>query len=202
MTDSVILLSGGVDSAVCLTMEQPDKEGVHTLTVDYGQRHRREIEHAAQIAQHFGVPNICVTVDPRLFGGSALTDISIDLPIGHAEEPDATYVPARNTVLLALGAAYAETVGARRLVIGANLDDAGAYPDCRARYIQAFRDVLIEGTIGHVWVHAPLLTFTKAEVILMAKGMGVLDLAWSCYAGGPEPCGTCGACVSMAGITT
>jgi 7-cyano-7-deazaguanine synthase len=190
---TVVLLSGGLDSAVALAMQR--NTYLTTLTVDYGQRHIREVDAAADIAAHYQVPNLVVTVDPRLFGGSALTEHHAPLPDGAATAPDATYVPARNTVLLALAAAHAETLGARRIVIGANADDAGAYPDCRARYIQAFRDVLCEGTLGHVWVDAPLITTTKAEIIDLAHQLDVpIDRTWSCYAGGNEPCGRCGAC--------
>lgn len=187
---TVVLLSGGLDSAVTLAMH-PDAD---CLTVDYGQRHRREIDSARKVAAHYGAAHTVATVDPILFKGSALTD-DIKVPDGHAESPDATYVPARNTVLLALAAAYAESIGARKIVIGANADDAAGYPDCRSSYIQAFRDVLLQGTIGHVWVAAPLLGFTKVGVLALATELDVpVELTWSCYAGMDVPCGTCGAC--------
>lgn len=192
---SVVLLSGGLDSAVSLAAE---RDAVEALTVDYGQRHIREIDAARQIAKYYNVPHTVVKLDPVLFGGSALTG-DVDVPDGAATEPDATYVPARNTVLLALAASRAETIGARCVVIGAHADDAAAYPDCRRQYIEAIRDVLSEGTVGHVWVKAPFLGYTKAEIVQLADDLGVpIELTWSCYRGEEEPCGTCGACVGRA----
>lgn len=192
---SVVLLSGGIDSAVAMALTTASGGDVCALTVDYGQRHRREIRAAFAVANYYGVEHRVIAMDPMLFQGSALTGDTA-LPAGHADQPDATYVPARNTVLLALAAAYAESRGAGQVVIGANADDAAAYPDCRPSYIEAFRDVLSTGTVGHTWVHAPLLYLTKPEVLTRADELGVpLELTWSCYAGGDQPCGRCGACV-------
>jgi 7-cyano-7-deazaguanine synthase len=192
--DTIVLLSGGLDSAVALAAMRSSV--VEALTVDYGQRHAREITSAAKIARHYGIAHRVVALDPVLFGGCALTLRSAELPGGPASSPDATYVPARNTVLLALAAARAESIGARRIVIGANADDAAGYPDCRREYIEAFRDVLAAGTLGHVWVAAPLLDKSKAQIVDLAKDLGVpTELTWSCYAGGEQPCGECGACV-------
>lgn len=198
---SVVLLSGGLDSAVALAMEQrlvPARRAVEALTVDYGQRHNREIYAAHKVACHYGVPWRLITLDPKLFGGStsALLDGGDPVPEGHAEAPDATYVPARNTLLLTMAAVRAEILGVNKVVIGANADDAGAYPDCRADYLNAFRDVLIEGTLGGVWIDAPLLYMTKQEVIAAAQSLNVpVHLTWSCYEGmAAGPCGRCGAC--------
>lgn len=192
---TVVLLSGGLDSALVLAMALRDGEA-SALTIDYGQRHRREIESARAVADHYCVPHTIASIDPVLFGGSALT-FDRDVPDGAAAEPDATYVPARNTVLLALATARAESTGARCIAIGANADDAGGYPDCRRKYLEAFRGVLTTGTVGHVWLSAPLLGYTKSDVVDLAKQVGVpTDLTWSCYQGGAEPCGTCGACES------
>lgn len=189
---TIVLLSGGVDSAFALARNDGP---VEALTVDYGQRHRREIDAAAAIADHYKVRHVVVEVDPRLFR-SSLTHIG-DVPDGVAEQPDSTYVPARNTVLLSLAAARAESIGARWVVIGANADDASAYPDCRREYIEAFRDVLIRGTVEHVWVDAPLLGMTKQQILTEAEKIGVpLHLTWSCYRGGEQPCGRCGACLT------
>lgn len=192
---TVVLLSGGLDSAVALALQLREDTEIRTLTVDYGQRHRREIDAAVAVAEHYRLGYHVAAVDPFLFRGSALTDNGGEVPHGHAENPDATYVPARNTVLLALGAAYAESVGAQRVVIGANLDDAAAYPDCRPSYLEAMRDVLQQGTVGHVWVHAPLLYWPKPRVVECARELRVpVELTWSCYVGGDDPCGVCGAC--------
>lgn len=188
---SIVLLSGGLDSAVALAVTE---DAIEALTVDYGQRHWKEITAAAKIAAHYGTRHTVIAIDPILFEGSALTGTG-DIPVGHANAPDATYVPARNTVLLALAAARAESIGAKRIVIGANADDAAGYPDCRRPYIEAFRDVLNHGTLGHVWVQAPLLALRKHDIRERATKLGVpIELTWSCYLGGNEPCGQCGAC--------
>ena len=196
MADSVVLLSGGVDSAVALAMQR-EIDAPLALTFHYGQRHHREIEAAAAVADYYDVPNTVINVDPVLFGHAALINhTGGELPARPAAEPDATYVPARNTVLLAMAAAFAESIGARRVVLGANADDAAGYPDCRPAYIEAFRDVLNQGTLSHVWVHAPLLYWPKKRIMGWANDNGVpLHLTWSCYYGGSEPCGKCGACV-------
>ena len=194
MTDVVVLLSGGIDSAVVLALSVRAGQAVEALTVNYGQRHGREIDAATRLAHYYDVGHTIVSVDRNLFAGSALT-FGADVPDTVAHVPDATYVPARNTVLLALAAARAEAVGARTIAFGANGDDAGGYPDCRPAYIEALRDVLNEGTVGHVWLRAPLLHMSKVEVVNLARKLDVpLDLTWSCYQGGLKPCGACGAC--------
>lgn len=193
---SVLLLSGGLDSTVALAMHSNPSD-VTALTIDYGQRNRqREITAAIKIAQHYNCrQHTVIRVDPILFAGSALTSDGA-LPDQPATAPDATYVPARNTVLLALAAARAESIGAKQIIIGANADDAAGYPDCRADYLEAFRDVLQAGTVGHVWVSAPLLDTRKAEILQIARQLDVpIGLTWSCYEGlAAGPCGRCGAC--------
>jgi 7-cyano-7-deazaguanine synthase len=190
---TVVLLSGGLDSAVTLAGLVDDHD-VYALTVDYGQRHVREIYSAGALAKYYDVDHRIVTLDPALFQGSALTG-DADLPDGLSTRPDATYVPARNTVLLSLACAYAESIGARSVAIGANADDAAAYPDCRADYIAAFRDVVQQGTREHVWIVTPLMYLSKQQVRKLADELNVpVELTWSCYAGGDEPCGVCGAC--------
>lgn len=193
---TVVLLSGGIDSTVALALAVKDSgsDNVEALTFDYGQRHVREIDAAAQICDHYSIYHMICDIDPIVFGNSALTG-QHRIPQSHAETPDATYVPARNTVMIALAAARAETVGASRIVIGANADDAAGYPDCRRRYIEAYRDVLIEGTINTVWLYAPLLDLNKKQIIQLGEELQApLELAWSCYRGLSQPCGQCGAC--------
>lgn len=190
---SVVLLSGGLDSALVLAMTA---EPVEALTVDYGQRHQKEIDAAEKIAAHYGVPWRLITVDPQLYEGtgSALLGGS-EVPEGHAEQVDATYVPMRNTLLISMASVRAEILGARMIGLGANADDAAGYPDCRPSYLEGFRDVLITGTLQHIWVHAPLLYTKKSQIRALAEERGVpTGLVWSCYAGGAEPCGKCGAC--------
>ncbi len=191
---NTVLLSGGVDSAVALALTLTNG-GAEALTVDYGQTHSREIVAAAAIADHYNVRHTVVTISGLRFD-SALTGLG-DIPEGHAEEPDATYVPGRNTILIALAASRAESSGSTRIVLGCNADDAAGYPDCRRDYLEAFKGVLLAGTVNHVWVTAPLLHMSKEQVVQAAKGLGVpLGLTWSCYRGGADPCGRCGACQS------
>lgn len=192
---TIVLLSGGLDSAVVLAILQQTRE-VEALTVDYGQRHHREIKAARAVASHYGVPHRVIEVDAGLFAGSALT-YDTEVPDGAAEAPDATYVPARNTVLIALAAARAESVGAKCVAIGSNADDAAGYPDCRPNYINAYREVLSLGTVRKLWLTAPLLSYPKPAVVRLAKHLDVpIELTWSCYRGGDVACGTCGACVA------
>ncbi len=195
---NVVLLSGGIDStlALALTLTHGDAD---TITVDYGQSHRRELDAAAKIAAHYNVRNTVITIGGLRFD-SALTGLG-DIPTGHAEQPDTTYVPGRNTILLALAASRAESIGADRIVIGCNKDDAAGYPDCRREYLEAYRDVLQAGTVNPVWVDAPLLNLTKKEVINHAEELDVpIGLTYSCYRGEPQACGRCGACEVMACI--
>lgn len=192
---TVVLLSGGLDSAVVLASMLSNQHPCEALTIDYGQRHRREIQSARALAEHYGVGHTVVSLDPALFTGSALTG-AVDVPKGVALQPDETYVPARNTVFIALAAARAEATGAQAVAFGANKDDAAAYPDCRRKYVEALRDVLNEGTATSLWLMAPLLADTKADILAKAKRLHVpTHLTWSCYVGGDEPCGQCGACI-------
>lgn len=201
VTKAIVLLSGGLDSAVALAfMElQAEPVKVEALTVDYGQRHAKEIDAACAIADFYDTPHRVVEVDPILFGGCALTGRG-ELPLGAATEPDATYVPARNTVLIALAAARAEALGYGNVVIGCNTDDAAAYPDCRMSYLAAMNDALHLGTASKISVYAPLLGHTKRGILRLAMNMGVpVGLTWSCYMGGSKPCKKCGACVTRYG---
>lgn len=195
--NSIVLLSGGIDSTLALHITKSMGHNIEAITVNYGQIHAREIQSARKVASHYNISHIEIDVDKRLFQSSALTGNGY-IPEHHADQPDATYVPARNTVLLALAAARAESTGAQRIVIGSNRDDSAGYPDCRRSYLEAFREVLIEGTKNNVWVSAPLIDLTKKQVIDLAKRSNVpIDLTWSCYRGQTIPCGHCGACEVM-----
>lgn len=194
---SVVLLSGGLDSTLALAMAVRDGHSVEALTVTYGQTHAREVEAAQLIAEHYGVSQVRVAVSPVLFEGSALTG-GADIPTAHADAPDSTYVPARNTVLLALAAARAEATGAKNVIIGANAADEAGYPDCRRKFIEAYRDVLQLGTLNHVWVMAPLLELSKSDILRRAYELDVpVEMTWSCYRGGLVQCGLCGACEAI-----
>lgn len=201
-----ILLSGGLDSATVLAIARADGFECHCLTVDYGQRHRVELEAAARVADALGAASHRVlTLDLRAIGGSALTD-EIAVPHGGEPNPDqipVTYVPARNTVLLALLLGHAEVVGAVDLFIGVNAVDYSGYPDCRPAFLDAFAKLANLATVAgaergaRFQVHAPLLELTKADIIRRGIALGVdYGLTHSCYDPTPEgfACGDCDSC--------
>ncbi len=203
-----MLLSGGLDSTTTLAIARAEGFECYALTVDYGQRHRLELEAAARVAKALGArEHVTLPIDLRRFGGSALT---ADLPIPRGRHPQemrdipVTYVPARNTVFLSLALAWAEPLGGEDIFIGANVLDSSGYPDCRPEYIEAFERMAnlatkagTEGT-SRFRIHTPLIKLSKAEIVHRAEALGVnLGLTWSCYdpQPGPRPCGVCDACV-------
>ena len=205
MRRAVVLLSGGLDSAVTLASARSKRfDECYALSVDYGQRHARELGAARLVAEQLGAADhVIVKADLRATAASALTGSS-DVPkdrdaAAMAQGVPSTYVPARNTVLLALALGYAETLGAHDLFIGANALDFAGYPDCRPEFLQAFETLANLGTRSAGWrVHAPLLRMTKADIILEGAQLGVdFALTWSCYDPTPagRPCGRCDACV-------
>jgi 7-cyano-7-deazaguanine synthase len=209
---AVILLSGGLDSATTLAIAINQGFRAHALSVLYGQRHRIEIDQAAKIARALGVTeHRRVELDLGFVGGSALTDPTIAVPHAAPDEPiggaiPVTYVPARNTLFLALGLAWAESLGARDLFIGVNALDYSGYPDCRRAFLEAFERLAALGTKagveGHSFrIHAPLLEMSKAEIVRKAAALGVdPGLTFSCYDPGEDgrPCGRCESCVLRA----
>jgi 7-cyano-7-deazaguanine synthase len=202
-TSAVVLLSGGLDSMVCAALAREAGFTVLALTIDYGQRHRIELQAAASIARHVGAErHIVLPIDLSRFGGSALTD-SIDVPkTGLGNDIPVTYVPARNTVFLSLCLAWAEACGARDLFVGVNALDYSGYPDCRPEFIAAFEDLANKATKAGVegdsfTVHAPLLHMTKADIAREAARLGLdAGMSWSCYdpTDELEHCGQCDAC--------
>jgi 7-cyano-7-deazaguanine synthase len=205
---AVVLLSGGLDSSTCLAVALHDGYEAHALSVDYGQRHRGELARARQVARELGAAgHRVVKVDLSAFGGSALTDAAIAVPKrrrpGAAGEIPVTYVPARNTVLLALALAHAETIGAEAIFVGVNAVDYSGYPDCRPAFIAAFEKLAnlatkagVEGTMNFR-IHTPLIQMTKAEIIRRGSELGVdYSLTHSCYAPSEAgiACGRCDAC--------
>lgn len=199
---AVVLLSGGIDSATTLAIAQDQGHHVHALTFDYGQRHHIELAAAEQIAADRGVADHrTIRLDLTQFGGSALTDPTIDVPTAPTAGIPATYVPARNTIFLAHALAYAEVVGATSIWIGCNADDHTGYPDCRPAYIRAFETMAqlatAAGAAGQpIRIVAPLLGLTKPEVVAWGRHLNVdYSHTWSCYnPTGTRPCGTCDAC--------
>jgi 7-cyano-7-deazaguanine synthase len=204
----VVLLSGGLDSSTCLAIARSDGYETYCLSVDYGQRHRGELARSRRIARMFGAANhLIVRVNLSAFGGSALTDRAAAVPKGRTGRAmsrtiPATYVPARNTVLLALALARAETAGAEDVFIGVNALDYSGYPDCRPAFIRAFERLARVATRAAVGgaklrIHAPLLRLRKAEIIQLGMRLGVpYRLTLSCYdpARG-RACGECDACL-------
>jgi 7-cyano-7-deazaguanine synthase len=209
MPKAVVLLSGGLDSTTTLAVAKSQGFDVYALSVDYGQRHRVELERADRVARTLGVADHrTVRLDLRAIGGSALT-AAVDVPKGRSADEmghgiPVTYVPARNTILLGLALGYAETVGAFDLFIGANVLDYSGYPDCRPEFLEAFERLAnlatkagAEGT-GRFRVHAPLLKLTKAEIIREGVRLGVdYSQTLSCYDPDHQgrACGQCDSCL-------
>ena len=205
---AVVLLSGGLDSTTVLAMVREDGFTPYALTVNYGQRHAVELEAARDAARRYGAADHAVIdVDLRRFGGSALTGPEPVPRPGSVEEIGreipATYVPARNTILLSLALAWAETLAARDIFVGVNALDYSGYPDCRPAFIQAFAHLATVATRAGVagrpmTIHTPLITLTKAEIIARGTALGV-DYARtvSCYDPGADgsACGACDACL-------
>ena len=206
---AVVLLSGGLDSAVAAAVARAEGFELHALSVDYGQRHRVELDAARRLAAHLGAAeHRVVAVDLRAIGGSALT-ADIQVPKSGCAEPagrgpvPVTYVPARNALLLSLALGHAEVAGAFDLFLGANVVDYSGYPDCRPAFLEAFERMAdlatragTEGR-GSFRVRAPLLRMTKGEIVRLGARLGVdFALTWSCYdpAPGPTPCGACESC--------
>lgn len=201
---AVVLLSGGLDSATTLAMARSRQFECYALSIDYGQRHRAELKAAQAVARAHGArAHQIVTLDLTTFGGSALTDPSIAIPIdGTQDGIPATYVPARNTIMLSLALAWAETLDCRDIFIGVNAVDYSGYPDCRPEYIKAFEAMAnlatkaaIEGT--KLAIHAPLIHMSKKEIIQTGYSLGVdYGLTVSCYQADEEghACGVCDSC--------
>jgi len=199
---AVVLLSGGLDSATVLAIAVHEGFECHSLAVDYGQRHRSELEASESLSQTLGAASHrVVSVDLRAIGGSALTD-DIDVPTEMGEGIPVTYVPARNTLMLALALGHAEVHGALDLFIGVNAVDYSGYPDCRPQFIAAFEDLCSLATKvgdegGRFRIHTPLIHLTKAEIIQLGTELGV-DYAQtvSCYQADEDgrACGVCDSC--------
>ena len=202
MRPAIVLLSGGLDSMVCMGLAREAGFAPIALTVDYGQRHRVELDAAARIAAGMAERHIVLPLDLRAFGGSALTDDIAVPKDGLGEGIPVTYVPARNTIFLSLALGLAEAIGARDIFIGVNALDYSGYPDCRPDFVEGFEQLANlatkAGTEGEGFtIHAPLLHMTKAEIAREAQRLGLdAGLSHSCY--DPDTkgraCGQCDAC--------
>jgi 7-cyano-7-deazaguanine synthase len=203
MSRSVVLLSGGLDSATALAIARARGDECHTLAFDYGQRHRVELVAARRVSASLrAAAHREMQVSLDMFGGSALTDTSIAVPEQAGAGIPVTYVPARNTVFLSLALALSEVINAEKIVIGVNHIDYAGYPDCRPEYIAAFQAMArlatkrgVEG--GKLTIDAPLVTMTKADIIRRGQELGVdYALTVSCYQADDEgrACGRCDSC--------
>lgn len=203
MPRAVVLLSGGLDSATTLAIARADGYECHALSVDYGQRHRAELKAAARVAALLGAASYRELPLPiGAFGGSALTDPSIDVPEHGGDGIPVTYVPARNTILLSVALGLAEVLDADAIFIGVNAVDYSGYPDCRPEFIDAFQQLAevatkqgVEGRSVHI--EAPLIGMTKAEIVRRGTELGVdYSVTVSCYRADDEgrACGRCDAC--------
>ena len=206
---ALVVLSGGLDSTVCMAVARKDgAKRLLAVTFDYGQRHRIELVRAAAVAASYGAEHLFVAIDMRGWGGSALTDASIDVPAasdgGGGGPIPVTYVPARNLIFLSLAAGIAEARGADAVYLGVNALDYSGYPDCRPEFVDAFRAAaalaLKRGVEGDpLDVRTPLVDATKADIVRLGVDLDApLHLTWSCYRGGPDPCGDCDSCALRA----
>jgi 7-cyano-7-deazaguanine synthase len=207
MKHAVVLLSGGLDSATTLAIARSQGYEAYVLSFDYGQRHQRELEAARKVAKSLGAKeHRIVKIDNQIFAGSALTD-DVDVPKSRSEEEigtgiPPTYVPARNTIFLAHALAWAETIPAGHIFIGANAIDYSGYPDCRPEFIALFETLANVATKSgaegaRIQIHAPLLQLSKADIVRKAVELNVdLSLTHSCYDPTPDgrACGKCDSC--------
>lgn len=201
---AVVLLSGGLDSATALAIARNAGHDCYCLSLDYGQRHHTELEAATRVAKSLGAKeHKILTLDLACFGGSALTDSTIAVPIDGVQPGiPVTYVPARNTIMLSLALSWAEVLGSNDIYVGVNAVDYSGYPDCRPAYISAFESMAnlatkaaVEG--ARLTIHAPLIDLTKAEIIRRGSALGVdYGLTISCYQADAHgrACGLCDSC--------
>lgn len=203
MPGHLVLLSGGLDSTVCTALATREAGAPPlALTFDYSQRQRAELDRSAGVAGHYGAEHLVVHLDAGGWGGSALTDPSIEVPAGGSSDGiPPTYVPARNSIFLAVALGVAEARDLDAVWIGVNAIDYSGYPDCRPEFIDAFREVAAtgqrRGVEGRpVEIRTPLIDATKSEIVRLGVETGApLQLTWSCYRNGERPCGDCDACL-------
>ncbi|MBI2780020.1 MAG: 7-cyano-7-deazaguanine synthase QueC [Gammaproteobacteria bacterium] len=200
---AVVLVSGGLDSATTLALAREQGFSCYALSFDYGQRHRAELAAAERVSKTLGAVELkVIKLDLGGIGGSALTDLSIPVPDQPTQGIPVTYVPARNTIFLALALGWAEVLGARDIFIGVNAVDYSGYPDCRPEFIAAFERLAnlatragVEG--GHVAIRTPLISLSKAQIIRVGVRLGVdYTLTVSCYSADEQgrACGMCDSC--------
>ncbi|GIP33934.1 7-cyano-7-deazaguanine synthase QueC [Paenibacillus sp. J2TS4] len=207
---AVVILSGGLDSTTCMGIAKEEGYEIYPITFDYGQRHSMEIENAKRVAEYYGVASRHKMISLgflKEFGGSALTDDTMDVPEAgdsdgsHTEEDvPVTYVPGRNLLFLSIAISYAEVTGAEAIYIGVNALDYSGYPDCRPEFIRKVEEVIALATVAGsegpgIRIATPLIDWSKAEIIRQGSRLNVpYHLTTSCYNGRAEACGTCDSC--------
>ena len=201
---AVILLSGGLDSTVCMACAKEAGYELYPISFDYHQRHNIELESAKKVAEFYQVAkHIVIETNMNAIGGSALTDTSIDVPDGDikSDEIPVTYVPARNLIFLSYALSYAEAIGAERILIGVNALDYSGYPDCRPAFIEQFQQMANYATKvaavdkKEILIETPLLNLSKKEIVELGTKLGApLHVSHSCYRGGEKACGVCDSC--------
>lgn len=204
MDKAVVLLSGGLDSTVCMAVAKSQDLEIFPISFDYHQRHRIELYSARKVAAFYGVGRLLIVeTNMEAIGGSALTDPGINVPEGDIERADVpiTYVPARNLIFLSYALSYAEVLQAQYVFIGVNAVDYSGYPDCRPEFIQRFQALADFSTKSaavdrrHIEIATPLQTLSKKEIVLLGQRLGApLALTHSCYKGGEKACGVCDSC--------
>lgn len=199
----LVLLSGGLDSTTALGLRSAHGTAQLALSVDYGQRHARELQAAADVAAHYGVEHrvLDLTSWGQHLTGSALTDESVGVPHNHYDTPSmaATVVPNRNATLLMAAAGVAQSTGCTHVVAAVHAGDHPIYPDCRPEFIDAARLTIELGTANAVTLDAPFVDMSKTAITTRAADLNVpVHLTWSCYEGGTKHCGRCGTCVERA----
>ena len=197
---AVVLFSGGLDSTVLASHLLSQGAEVRLLSIDYGQRHAKELAHGEALAKHMNLPRKSLLLPDLgdLLKGSSLTDDSVELPVGHYAEESmkATVVPNRNMILLALAGGYALSSGFDTIAYAAHAGDHFIYPDCRPEFAEAMEKALGLADWQNLYLHRPFVNFSKEELVRKGNELGApLELTWSCYAGREKHCGKCGTCV-------
>jgi len=199
---AVVLMSGGMDSAVCAALAIQDQYQIAALHLNYGQRtEKRELECYNQLCMHFNVKHRLIVDVSHLskIGGSSLTDFSIEIEDAHLDNTEIppTYVPFRNANILAIGVSWAEVIGAEAIYIGAMEQDSSGYPDCRLTFFEAFQQLINTGTkpATHIKVITPIINLTKTDIVKIGIELGVpFEYTWSCYRNNDIACGKCDSC--------
>jgi len=202
---AVVLLSGGLDSTVCMAVAESQGYELFPISFNYNQRHDRELQSASSIATYYkATKHIVINTNMDAIGGSALTDNKISVPVGDAAHHDIpiTYVPARNLIFLSYALGYAEVTGADHIFIGVNALDYSGYPDCRPEFIELFQHLANYSTKAGVEDHrqivieTPLLQLSKKDIVLLGSKLHApLEMTTSCYNGGQRACGQCDSCI-------